>query len=296
MAGPAMAGPAQAIVWFEAERAGLVAAIRQAAGRGWHDIAATIAVAMWAFFTRSPYLDDWLATSQQGVASARRLADAAALGWLLNSLGQVYCRLGQYDEAHASMTEALDLRRRSGDRKGEASVLSSLGKLLGDQGRISEALGYMRASLAIHAVVSERRMVGTGHHNVGYALLHLGRYEEALDHAARALAIRREVGDRFGEGMTGAEIADIYFALGRFEETIEHYRQARAAIEDCARDTLEHADVLCGLGAALAAQGRAAEAREALRTALPIADRFTGRRVTELRDRLAEALARLPAS
>src|ERR1700684_4306545 len=130
----------QRTVGSEPHRAGLVAAIRQAAGRGWHDIAATIAVAMWAFFTRSPHLDDWLATSQQGVASARRLADDDALGWLLNSLGQVYCRLGQYDEAHASMTEALDLRRRSGDRMGEASVLSSLGKLLGDQGRISEAL------------------------------------------------------------------------------------------------------------------------------------------------------------
>jgi tetratricopeptide (TPR) repeat protein len=296
MAGPAVASPAQAMDWFEAERAGLVAAIRQAAGRGWHDVAATIAAAMWVFFTRSPHLDDWLAASQQGVASARSLGDAAVLGWLVTSLGQVYCRLERFDEAHASMTEALGLRRRSGDRMGEASVLSSLGKVLGDQGRFPEALDYMRASLAIHAVVSERRMVGTGHHNVGYALLQLERYEEALDHAARALAIRREVGDRFGEGMTGAEIADIYFALGRFEESIEHHRQARAAMEDCARDTLEHADVLYGLGAALAARGRAAEAREALQAALPIADRFAGPRVTGLRDRVADALARLPAS
>ena len=48
-----MASPAQAIDWFETEFANLAAAVRHAADRCWHDIAAQIAAAMWAFFDRS---------------------------------------------------------------------------------------------------------------------------------------------------------------------------------------------------------------------------------------------------
>jgi tetratricopeptide (TPR) repeat protein len=289
---PAMASPAQAIGWFRAELASLVAAVRQAAGRGWHDLVVGIAVPLWAFFTRYPHPDDWIATSQAGVASARQLGDAAALGWLMSGLGHAYTGLGRFDEARATLTAALDVRRRCGDRTGEATTLASLGQILGYQGRFREALDYMLPSLAMHIAVGERRMIGTGHHNVGCMLWRLGRYDEALDHSARALAIRREEGDRFGEGMTGTQIADVYLSLGRLEESVENNRQALAAIEDAAAGSFEHADVLYGLGTTLAAMGHTAEAREAWQAALPILDRCTDHRVAGLRARIADAQAR----
>ena len=92
-----LADPAQALDWFETELANLMGAVRQAAGLGLHDVAARIAAAMWTFFQRSPYTEEWLATSQLGVRSARQLDDDAVLSSLLNGLGQAYSLLGRFE-------------------------------------------------------------------------------------------------------------------------------------------------------------------------------------------------------
>jgi hypothetical protein len=101
-----LAGPAQALDWFETELANLIAAVRQAAGLGLHDVAAGIAAAMWTFFQRSPYPEVWLATSQLGLRSARQLGDDEVLSSLLNGLGQAYSLLGRYEEARGCLSEA----------------------------------------------------------------------------------------------------------------------------------------------------------------------------------------------
>jgi tetratricopeptide (TPR) repeat protein len=294
-AGPAMAGPAQAIDWFEAELASLATVVAQADVRGRPDIVAAIAAAMWAFFIRAPHWDEWLSMTRAGVTAARQLGDDMVLCWLLTSLGQAYAGLGQFDAAEASMTEALGLRRQIGDRTGVGTALSSLGQLLTYQGRLTEALNHMQTALVIHTAVSDRRLIGSGHHNVGDLLMRLNRNDEALDHMTQALTIWRSVGDRYGEGLTETALAQICFALGRFVESAGHYRRAESAMADTARDTIEHADALYGLGSALAALGRGGPAREAWQAALPILDRFTGPRAASLRERLSAALAARPS-
>ncbi len=293
--GPAMAGQAQAVDWFEAELAALAAVVVQAAALGRPDIVAAIAAAMWAFFIRAPHWDEWLAITVAGVAAARQLGDDKVLCWLLTSLGQAYAGLGQFGAAEASMTEALGLRRQIGDRTGVGTALSSLGQLLTYQGRLTEALNHMQTALVIHTAVSDRRLIGSGYHNVGDLLMRLNRHDEALDHMTQALTIWRGVGDRYGEGLTETALAQICFALGRFEESAGHYRRAESAMTDTARDTIEHADALYGLGSALAALGRASEARETWEAVPPILDRFTGPRAASLRERLAAALTTRPS-
>ena len=66
-----------------------------------------------------------------------------------------------------------------------------------------------------------------------------------------------------------------------------HYERARAALEETARDHADQADVLYGLGIALDALGRCAEARDAWLTAVRIFDRYSDPRAAELRARLA---------
>jgi tetratricopeptide (TPR) repeat protein len=284
-AGPAE--PAQALDWFETELANLVAAVRQAADRGAHDVAAQIAIAMWDFFQRTPYQEDWLAICQAGVNSARHLGDDAVLSQLLNSLGQVYSKFGRFADSRRCLTEALAIRRRAGDRTGEAKMLNSLALDLCDQGRFAESLGYLRSALAIHTALGEQPNVGVVLNNIGLVLQRLKRHGEALDYLGQALVILQETGDRFWESKTEGALGDTYLDLGRFEDAVEHYRRAQAALRDTAPQHADQADVLCGLGSALDALGRAAEARDAWLTAIPILDRLDDPRATGLRGRLA---------
>lgn len=285
-AAPAMAGPAQALDWYEAERAGLLAAARRAAGLGRHDIAAQIAVAMWDFFQRTPHADDWLAVSQTGVASARHLGDDAVLSWLLNGLGQVHGQQRRFADSRRCLSEALEIRQRAGDRHGEAAVLNSLACDLFYQDRFEDALEYLRVALAIHAALGEQPDIAIILNNTGHALLCLKRHDEALDHLGQALALQQETGRRHAEGITQTTIAHVNLELGRFEAAVEHYRQAQAALDESAREHLDQADILCGLGAALAALGRAGEAREAWLAAIPILDGAGDPRAAELSARL----------
>jgi DNA-binding SARP family transcriptional activator/tetratricopeptide (TPR) repeat protein len=284
----AMADPAQAFDWYEAELAGLRAAVGQAAELGLHHIAAQIAAAMWAFFARSPYLDDRVAVTKAGVTSARAIGDDAALSWLLNSLGQAHAHLGRFAEARLCLAEALEIRRRTGDRTGEAVVLNSMGLLVSLQGRFEEALDYARSALAIHSEISEPRHVAVCLHNIGDTLLRLHRHDEALDYLGRSLMLRQEIGDKHAEGITENVIADTYLALGRYSESLEHYQRSLAAMQGISRGGIDNAEPLYGMGAALAGLGREDEARDAWRAAIPILDRLGDPRAAELRgDQLA---------
>ena len=284
---PAILRPEQALDWYESELANLVTAARQAAGLGMHDVAAQIASAMWGFFRRTPYLEDWIAVSQLGVASARQLGDEYALVWMLNGLGQAYGRQGEFAESHRALTEALEIRRRSGDRGGEAAILNSLACDLFYQERFGEALEYLWPALAIHTSRGEKKQVGVVLNNIGHALLGLRRPGEALGYLGRALEIRQAEDDRYGMGITESTLGDACRELGRFEDAVEHYEQARAALEATARDHADQADVQYGLGIALDALGRADEARDAWLAAARIFDRYSDPRAAELRARLA---------
>jgi tetratricopeptide (TPR) repeat protein len=154
-----------------------------------------------------------------------------------------------------------------------ATVLNSLAVDLSYQGRFAEGLEYLRQALAIHVSAGEQRLAGITLNNMGHALLRLGRHDEALEHLGRALMIRQQTGNRYGEGLTESTLGDTYSDLGRYQEAIEHYRRARQALQATACEHLHHADVLCGLGSALASLGRTAEATEAWRAALPLLDR-----------------------
>ncbi len=282
----APAGHGEALDWFETERASLIAVARHAADLGLPDVAACIAVAMWGYFQRTPYAEDWLAVSQVGVDSARLYGDDDVLSWMLNGLGQVHSLHERFGDAQSCLSEALEIRRRTGDRTGEATIMNSLAIDLLYQERYTEALDYLSQALAIHASLGEDQYAGIALNNMGHVLLCLQRYDEALDHLGRALAIRQETGDQHGLGITENSLGDAYLALGRHAEAVDHYQRGRAALQATARNHTDHADVLCNLGTALDALGRTAEAREAWQAAIPHLDRMDDPRAVTLRTRL----------
>ena len=280
--------PEEAHDWFETEQVSLVAAVGQAAGLGLHDIAAQIPVAMFNFFQRAPYTQNWLAVTATGVASARKLGDDAVLSFLLAKLGAAHAELGHSAEAEASRSEALAASRRVGDKAGEAVVLTRIAIDLARQERFEEALEHLQTVLAIQAALGRERHVGIALNNIGYALLGLKRHEEALEYLHQALALEQRIGDRGAQGATFGSLGDVYLSLGRFEEAVEHYRGARAAQHGTQREHADQATILYGLATALGRLGREEEERDALLDALPILDRTGDPRAADARRRLTD--------
>ena len=277
---------ADAFDWFKREAVNLVASVEQAADLGFDLIAVQIATAMWTYFLRTPCTSDWLGVNRVGLASARKLGDDDVLSTLLTSLGQQYGRQGLFAESGRCLTEALTIRQRTGDSTGIASVLNALAHDLFYQERFEDALGYLRSALDIYVDLDEQSRAGVVLNNLGHALLRIKRPGEALEPLRRALAIQHQANDHYQIAVTRTSLGETCLDLGHFEEAVEHYQRARAAIRDTGEASIVHADVLHGLGYAMAAVGRVEEARAAWEAALPVLDAHHDPRAADLRRNL----------
>jgi DNA-binding SARP family transcriptional activator/tetratricopeptide (TPR) repeat protein len=279
--------PGLALEWFEEERVNLVSVTARAAEVGRHDVATLVPAAMWAFFQRTAFHEDWLLTHQIGVASARRVGDNAITSWLLNGLGQVRGRMGHFTEALPSLLEALWIRRRIGNRPGEAAVLNSLGLLHADHGDPEEGLNYLRQAYAIHAGAGDLADLGVSLNNIGDVLLRLKRHDEALESLRQALVFRRAAGDRYGEGLTESTIGEAHWTAGEYEDAVAHLRLALTAFKDDGGEERHLGPLLYQLGSSLDFLGRSRDALQTWNSALPALDRIGDPRAGELRRKLS---------
>jgi DNA-binding SARP family transcriptional activator len=92
------------------------------------------------------------------------------------------------------------------------------------------------------------------------------------------------------EGLLG----DAYLDRGAAQDAVAHYERALAAYTATAPSHIERAGVLRSLGHALLALGRASEARDAWRLAIPIFDRDHDPKAAELRERLESVATTSP--
>jgi DNA-binding SARP family transcriptional activator len=265
----------QALGWYELERANLVAATREAAARGLHDVAWKLPVSAMNFFMLHGYRADWMATHLIALASARSLADRKGEAWVLNNLGVLYGEqhaddaagyfeqalaiyraigdqrgqaqaannlafsyrfLERYEEAVAALLDALELQRQVGRRYGEGLALCNLGEAYLELGRHAEAIARSQEALAVVREVGSTRMEGYALYNLGRANLDLGQSAEAASLLGRALTIHRAVGDRTGEAQDLRYIGIAHARAGRVAEARGTWTLARGLYQGLGDD------------------------------------------------------------
>ena len=127
----AFAGVDDALAWYDSERANLVAATRQAAATGRHDIAWRLPAPLFTMFNRRGNWADCIATHRIALESARRAGDRQGEAWVLNNLGEA---LGftRETEGIAHLEQALAIRREIGDHQGRGTDGEQPGRRLRD--------------------------------------------------------------------------------------------------------------------------------------------------------------------
>jgi DNA-binding SARP family transcriptional activator/Tfp pilus assembly protein PilF len=250
-----------ALAWLEAERANLLAAVRQAAASP--DVPDAVPIqlahALQGFFWIRNYWQDWAQVNQTALAVARGSGDRAAEAQALNNLGVVHWRQGQYAQALACNQRSLAIFRELGDRRGQGASLSNLGIAAERQGRYDEALAYYRESLAIGREAGVRRAESVTLNNLGMLHERQGRYEEALAYHQQSLEIAREQGEHHAEAISLSNLGMVYERLGQDELALARQHQALAIYRELG-DRRGQAYCLNRLGTVLARQGRREEA------------------------------------
>ncbi|MDQ2813793.1 MAG: tetratricopeptide repeat protein [Actinomycetota bacterium] len=266
-----LSGVEEALGWYDSERANVVAATRQAAACGLHDIAWRLPAPLISMFNRRGNWADCIATHRIALQSARQAGNRQGEAWVLNNLGQAlgfthmqeaiellersfairreigdqlgaaqaannlsdaYVVLGRTDEALELLRRALDLNREVGYRYGEGVVLNNLGEAFLDLGRPDEAVGYLLQARSVFAEIEFPYGVGYALHNLGRARLSLGQDTEALDCLQQALMMHRTAGDRHRQAFTLRFLGQAQNHNGLVAEANESWRQAAAIFDD----------------------------------------------------------------
>jgi tetratricopeptide (TPR) repeat protein len=222
-----------ALEWLEAERANLLAAVRQAVVTPGvpAKIGIQLAQALFGFFWVHSHRADWVQANKIALGVARQIGDLTAQAQAHNDLGAVYYRQGRYDQALVRLNESLIIRRELGDRTGQALSLGNLGNVYQWQGRYKEALACLQESLAIRRSMADRWGQAHSLGNLGIVYERQTRHGPALACLRESVAIFRELGDCRGEAASLRNLGVTLRALGRLEEARTLWLEALAIFE-----------------------------------------------------------------
>ena len=249
----------EALAWFDAERATLVAVTGMAAEHGRDDIAHHLPARLGEYFSWRRHLDDWLVTATISKEAAARLRDPNLEAMALCNYGNVLRELRRFDEAVEVCQNAVTLARSTGDRPCEAAVLLNLGLALRYTGHVDEAARICLQARDAQRRLGDQRGEARALNNLGNTLYEAGRFEEAGDVHREHLDLCRRTGDHVGEMMALVGLGNVSEHTGELRMSADSYETALAICRETGHAGLQ-STLLNNLGNVLRQLGRAQEA------------------------------------
>jgi tetratricopeptide (TPR) repeat protein len=262
---------AQALAWFTAERAVLLAAVDHAAATGLDTHTWQLAWALWTFQDRRGHWHDEAATSRTAAAAAQRLDDPAVQAKALRTLAGAYIWLGRFDDADTELSHAIDLSRRAGDRAGQAHTHRKLAVLWESRDHPTRALDHARQALVLFRAAGHQLAQANLLNTVGWCHALLGDHQQALTDCRQALTMLENLGDLLGQARTWDSLGYAHHHLGQHTQAVACYQQSLTLYRDL-DDRHEEATILTHLGDTYHATGNPTAAHDAYQQALAILD------------------------
>ncbi|MEV6232643.1 tetratricopeptide repeat protein [Saccharopolyspora shandongensis] len=256
----------EALAWWDAEHPSVLATIRQA-------VTLRLPRGPWlAHVATYPYklrglIDEFKASSTEGLKGAQEIGDQHAKARLLMDLGTAYFLRRELETAIRYQQSAGNLYDELGEHHWEAVTHVIIGEISLDLKRYADAAASARNALQIQDNSDSPPIdPGAADTVLGLALAHLGNYTEAFNHLHRSLDIAR---GPLSRGYALTNLGTAYLRAGNIDEAAQTYRQAvehRRAIGH----RLGEATSLKKLGEALHERGDHEGTREAWEAALEI--------------------------
>lgn len=264
-----LASNREARLWFEAERAALIAVIEQAAGAGFDSHASHLAQAVMWFLDQAGHWADQLRVQQVAVAAAGRLADATALAHAHRRVGVAHGRLGESEQAEQHLRTALDMFTELDESNPRTGVHSALGALYERQGDYDQALQHDQQALELAYATGHEAAQARCLNAVGWCYALRGEYQQTIIYSEQALVRYQRLDDPAGAAKAWDSLGFARSGLGEHLPAIECYQRALELLDrHDSRD--DRVDTLTHLGDSYHAIGDLAAARRAWQAALEI--------------------------
>jgi len=214
-----------ALAWYEDERVNIVAATRQAASAGLHEIAWRLPPTLFPFFNRRSNWADCVTTHRVAAQSATETGDRLGEAWALQQLGYALVRLRD-PEAFARLKQALAIRQELGDAWGEAQTAIALGEgHFRMHGAGEDALQYLRRAADLLEPMGASSIRSVALNTLGEVHFELGDLDAAAECYSQACDIDRHIGG-YAEGHALHNLGLVYLLQHRLDEAIASFQEA----------------------------------------------------------------------
>jgi DNA-binding SARP family transcriptional activator/tetratricopeptide (TPR) repeat protein len=279
----------QALRWFTAERAVLVAAVQLAAGTGYDSHAWQLSRSVVNFLDGRGHWHDSAACQHAALAAATRLGHRHAEADAHRLLARVYTETGRLADAQEHLGQALRLYEQLGDGTGQAHSHHYLAAVWERQGRHTEALPHAHRALELYRSAGHRAGQAAALNAAGWCHAQLGDYQQALEHCREALEVQEQIGDSFGEADTLDTIGYAHHHLGDLTQALRCYERA-LALHRKSGEYRRQAETLSHLGDTHRAASNTEAARRVWQRALAILDELSHPDADEVRAKLTPLL------
>jgi len=237
----------EALSWFTAEHATLLAAVPLAVWSGLPGHAWRLAWALSTFLLRRGCWDDHARACQASLDAARRAGDTAgeAHALLLLALGDA--RSGRRDAAPRFRASLRLLEAVGGYTSSQVTAHSSLIWIAEQEERYGDMLGHAVRALELSRAAGDQMLEIMSLNDVGYSHARLGNYGQAIAYCGQALAGSRTAGERNWESAAWDSLGYIHHKLGDHQRAVTCYERSLDLCRELA-DRYNEAGTLDRLG------------------------------------------------
>ncbi|MFG2956383.1 cyclophane-containing RiPP biosynthesis TPR protein HaaT [Streptomyces sp. NPDC048291] len=223
---PALGSRTEALSWLEAERANILAAVRQANTLALHDLVVRLAAAMAPFLRQAGPWDQAVGLHRTAAEAARHTGDQRARGDALAELGVVRRFMAAYPQAIEALNDAVTAYEAVDERRGKADALNQLGIVWYLTADNADAARAQAEALALYRELGYRLGQANALADLGMTRRQMSRFDAAVETQSEALTIYRELGDRYGEANSLRDLGVVHCLMGAYEVAARHHQEA----------------------------------------------------------------------
>lgn len=179
--------------------------------------------------------DEALRAFEQALADFRLIGDQRSISLWTCELGDVYCRMAQFDRARAALSEARTLSGRLNHQAGLVLALDNLGRVELLSGNPAQALELFRESLALAQQIGDQWDIARIESYLGMTLQALGQLAPAHQHVSSAVARAQRIGACSVLMLAQGALADVLAAQGNTDEAL---RLLEVVLHDAASEQI----------------------------------------------------------
>jgi class 3 adenylate cyclase/tetratricopeptide (TPR) repeat protein len=209
-------------------------------------------------------------------------------------LGDIDQRQGRFAEAHRRLAEAQSLAGHTGNAYLRTKVDYVFAALVGEfEGQYDHAIQLLRSGIALAQEMDDVPLLAEGHLRLAAILMNRGDLAASEVELRRCLEFADDLGSHRIESEATSWLGMITYHLGDPAEGERLCRQARTWFERTGDTYFQVQNIVSGLATFALSDGRAEEAEESLREALPVALQIGGWVLMDTYRYLVEALVAL---